>query len=47
MGFSPCHWGKEAPADECMFPTEQYWYKPLSGRDARQSTMAVLLMNNR
>ena len=28
------------------FPAEQYWYKPLSGRDARQSIMAVLLMNN-
>ena len=22
------------------------WYKPLSGRDARGSSMAVLLMNN-
>jgi hypothetical protein len=44
--FSTCHWGPDAPASECMFPAEQYWYKPLSGRDARQSVMAVLLMNN-
>ena len=32
--------------DVSRFPTEQYWYKPLSGRDARQSVMAILLMNN-
>ena len=44
IGLTPCR-GTSAPS-ECMFPTEQYWYKPLSGHDARQSVVAVLLMNN-
>ena len=44
--FSPCHWGAAGKPSECVFPAEQYWYKPLSGRDARQSVAAVLLMNN-
>ena len=30
----------------CEWPRTWSWYKPLSGRDARRSTMAVLLMNN-
>ena len=46
VSFSPCHWGNPTKPDQCMFPAEQFWYKPLSGRDARQSVMAVLLMNN-
>jgi hypothetical protein len=44
--FSPCHWGTPGKLSECVFPVEQYWYKPLSARDARQSVMAVLLVNN-
>ena len=28
------------------WPSWMSWYKPLSGTDARKSTMAVLLMNN-
>ena len=30
----------------CDWPKWTAWYKPLSGRDGRQSTVAVLLMNN-
>jgi hypothetical protein len=30
----------------CQWPSWFALYKPLSGRDARKSTMAVLLMNN-
>merc|ERR1712039_571904 len=38
--------GNPGAPSQCVFPSEQYWYKPLSGHDARQSVMAVLLMNN-
>ena len=41
--FKPCSWFNEAG---CSFPAQMSWYKPLSGRDARKSSMAVLLMNN-
>ena len=41
--FKPCSWWARA---DCGFPVAMSWYKPLSGRDARKSTMAVLLMNN-
>jgi hypothetical protein len=41
--FKPCSWWAR---DDCKFPVAMSWYKPLSGRDARKSTMAVLLMNN-
>ena len=41
--FKPCSWWARA---DCSFPVTMSWYKPLSGRDARGSTMAVLLMNN-
>ena len=30
----------------CQWPAWTAWYKPLSGRDERHSTMAILLMNN-
>ena len=47
--FSPCS-GSASPGgsnvSNCVFPTAQSWYKPLSGRDSRQSIMAVLLINN-
>ena len=39
----PCSWWARA---DCSFPSAMSWYKPLSGRDARRSTMAILLMNN-
>ena len=42
--FSPCGWLERG--GHCKFPTTQFWYKPLSGRDRFGSTMAVLLMNN-
>ena len=32
--------------DAGSHPTTMAWYKPLSGRDPRESTMAILLMNN-
>ena len=38
--------GMGSKAETCVFPTTQSWYKPLSGRDHRHSTMAVLLVNN-
>ena len=41
--FKPCSWGARA---DCGFAVAMSWYKPLSGRDSRKSTMAVLLMNN-
>jgi hypothetical protein len=41
--FKPCSWWARA---DCGFPVAMSWYKPLSGRDSRKSTMAVLLMNN-
>jgi hypothetical protein len=33
-------------AKTCSFPTTMSWYKPLSKRDGRRSSMAVLLVNN-
>ena len=36
--FKPCSWWAR---DDCKFPVAMSWYKPLSGRDARKSTMAV------
>jgi len=46
--FAPCDWGPSPGRDNatCEWPRTWSWYKPLSGRDARSSTMAVLLMNN-
>jgi hypothetical protein len=46
--FYPCDWGPSVgKADaSCEWPKTWSWYKPLSGRDGRKSTMAVLLMNN-
>ena len=46
--FSPCDWGPSPGRSDasCEWPRTWSWYKPLSGRDARRSTMAVLLMNN-
>jgi alpha-galactosidase len=41
--FKPCSWGARA---DCGFSVAMSWHKPLSGSDARKSTMAVLLMNN-
>ena len=38
-----CDW--KAGVSE-LWPSWMSWYKPLSGTDARKSTMAVLLMNN-
>lgn len=38
--------GGDSNATQCVFPAAQSWYKPLSGRDARHSIMAVLLVNN-
>ena len=38
-----CDW---KPHVTCDWPTWMSWYKPLSGRDARSSKMAILLMNN-
>ena len=46
---SPCAGGpagRDPNATECVFPATQSWYKPLSGRDARRSIMAILLVNN-
>jgi hypothetical protein len=40
--FTPCGWW----ASHCSFAKTMSWYKPLSGRDVRKSTMAILLMNN-
>lgn len=39
----PCSWWARS---DCSFSSAMSWYKPLSGRDGRQSTMAILLMNN-
>ena len=46
--ISPCSLGHNGDPNStsCVFPVWQSWYKPLSGRDARHSLMAVLLMNN-
>ena len=46
--FTPCDWGLSPGRDDasCVWPKTWSWYKPLSGRDARQSIMAVLLVNN-
>ena len=41
--FKPCSWWARA---DCGFPVTMSLYKPLSGRDARHSSMAILLMNN-
>jgi hypothetical protein len=32
--------------NHCIWPSSFALYKPLSGRDARGSTMSILLMNN-
>ena len=40
--LTPCGWG----VGPCSWPSHMSWHKPLSGRDARGSTMAILLMNN-
>ena len=47
--ISPCTGGPpggDPNATSCVFPVTQSWYKPLSGRDAHHSVMAVLLVNN-
>ena len=46
--FTPCDWGPSPGRSDasCEWPQTWNWYKPLSGRDGRNSTMAVLLMNN-
>ena len=44
--ISPCAMGQDPNATSCVFPMWQSWYKPLSGRDAHHSLMAVLLINN-
>ena len=41
--FHACDWRAGVT---CQWPSWTSWYKPLSGGDARGSTMAVLLMNN-
>ena len=41
--FEACDWKHNVT---CAWPTLMGFYKPLSGRDKRRSTMAVLLMNN-
>jgi alpha-galactosidase len=43
VNFTACDWKSGV---SCAWPSWTSWYKPLSGRDARGSTMAVLLMNN-
>eukprot|EP01051_Picozoa_sp_SAG22_P017564 SAG22_NODE_2740_length_2260_cov_2.658491_2_plen_217_part_00 len=47
--FFPCDWGPSAGRQDasCDWPATWSWYKPLSGRDPRNSTMGVLLMNNK
>lgn len=46
--FTPCDWNwkPDAVNASCTWPSWWSWYKPLSGRDERGSTMAVLLINN-
>lgn len=46
--FTACEWGpvQNRLDGNCAYATTMSWYKPLSGRDSRRSTMAVLLMNN-
>ena len=46
--FTPCDWGLQPNSNNasCVLASSWSWYKPLSGRDVRGSTMAVLLMNN-
>ena len=46
--FTACEWGpvQNRSDGSCAYATTMSWYKPLSGRDSRGSTMAVLLMNN-
>ena len=41
--FPACDWTVTVT---CAWPSRMHWYKPLSGRDARGSTVALLLMNN-
>lgn len=42
QSFTPCGWWSA----HCSFSKTMSWYKPLSRRDGRQSSMAILLMNN-
>lgn len=47
--FEACGWGASYPNRtnaSCAWPRTVSLYKPLSGRDVRRSTVAVLLMNN-
>ena len=46
--FTPCDWGLAHGASNasCVWPVSWSWFKPLSGRDARGSIMAILLVNN-
>ena len=43
-----CGWGATPGRTDarCSVPRTSAWYKPLSGRDSRRSSMAVLLINN-
>ena len=47
--FEACGWAASFPNRtnaSCAWPRQMHLYKPLSARDVRRSTMAVLLLNN-